>query len=206
MSTTAPAATDQPAPEFRDGAGFRRFSVADYHELLRTGLLTHGEPYELLEGFIVRKPMRGTPHDAALDGIEGAILDLLPPAWFCRSQRAVTLPDSEPEPDLAVVRGPRSRYRDHHPGPDEIGLLVEVSDSSLRADRAGKARIYARAGIPVYWVVNIPDRKVEVFSQPSGPTESPAYGQRDEYPVGTAVPVVLDGNPVGTIAVADVMA
>lgn len=81
-----------------------------------------------------------------------------------------------------------------------------MSDSSLRADRVGKARIYARAGIPVYWVVNVVDKVVEVYTQPSGPCDAPAYAKRDEYPGGTAVPVVLDGTTVGTIAVADVVA
>jgi Uma2 family endonuclease len=206
MPTTVAPDTDQPAPEFRDGAGFRRFTVGAYHELLRTGVLTHGEPYELLEGFIVRKSMRGTPHDAALDAIEGALLGLMPLTWFSRSQRAVTLEDSEPEPDLAIVLGPRTRYRDHHPAPSEIGLLIEVSDSSLRVDRVGKARVYARAGILIYWIVNLVDRKLEVFTQPSGPCAVPAYARRDEYPVGTSVPLVLDGQTVGSIAVADVMA
>lgn len=203
---TAPTAPDVPAPEFLAGAGFRRFTVDEYHELLRSGMLSHGDPYELLEGFIVRKPTRGTPHDAAIDALEGVLLGLVPADWFPRSQRAVTLSDSEPEPDLAVVRGPRTRYRDHHPAPAEVGMLVEVSDTSLRVDRVGKARVYARNGIAVYWVVNVPDRKIEVFSQPSGPCDSPAYAARAEYPVGTAVPVVLDGVTVGTVAVADVMA
>ena len=66
------------------------------------------------------------------------------------------------------MRGPRTRYRDRHPEPTEIGLLIEFSDSSLRVDRVGKGRIYARAGIPVYWVVNVPEKLVEVYTQPTG--------------------------------------
>jgi Uma2 family endonuclease len=104
-----------------------------------------------------------------------------------------------------VIRGPRARNRGHHPFAADVGLVIEVSGSSLPIDRGDKARIYARAGIPVYWVVNVVDKIVEVFTQPSGPTDAPAYAQRDDYPVGTAVPVVLDGNTVGSIPVADIM-
>jgi Uma2 family endonuclease len=202
------ATTTQLTPGFLANAMFhlRKLSVAQYHGMIQSGILPEGEPIELLEGYLVQKMSRGTPHDSVMDLLDEQLNRVIPAEWFTRSQRAVTLSDSEPEPDYAIVRGPRGRYRGRHPVPADVGLVIEVSDSSLFIDRTDKARIYARAGIPVYWVVNIPDRKVEVFTQPSGPTESPAYGQHDEYPVGAAVPVVLDGNPVGTIAVADVMA
>jgi Uma2 family endonuclease len=83
--------------------------------------------------------------------------------------------------------------------------VVEVSTSSLHHDRTDKARIYARASIPVYWIVNVIDKVVEVYTQPSGPGDTPAYAKRDLCPIGTSVSVVLDGNTVGTIAVAEVM-
>ncbi len=195
-----------PRPEFLADSGFRQFTVDEYHQMIRAGILIDGEPIELLEGFMVRKMSHGLRHDSGMDRIEGLLPALLPTGWFVRCQRAVTLTDSEPEPDYAIVRGPRTRYGASHPTPPDIGLIIEFADSSLRIDRVGKARIYARAGVPVYWVVNVPDRKIEVFTKPSGPGDAPAYGQHDEYPVGTAVPVVLDGSTVGTIAVADVMA
>lgn len=205
MSTATPTTADQPAPEFLENAGFRRFTVDEYHQMIRAGILTDGEPIELLEGWMVKKMSHGTPHDNAMDAIEAILPTLVPSDWFVRCQRAITLSDSEPEPDYVIVRGPRGRYRDSHPTPAEIGLVIEFAASSLRIDRTGKARIYARAGIPVYWVVNVVDKVVEVYTQPSGPSNAPAYAQRQDYPVGTDVPVVLDGNTVGTIAVADVM-
>ncbi len=201
-NTTAPL---MPAPEFLAGAGFRPFTIDEYHQMIRAGILIDGEPVELLEGWMVKKMSHGTPHDSSMDAFEGLLPTLLPSDWFMRCQRAVTLDDSEPEPDYAVVRGPRSRYRDAHPCPADIGIVVEFSVSSLRVDRVGKARIYARAGIPVYWIVNVADKVIEVYTQPSGPGETPAYTQRDDYPVGTAVPVVLDGTTVGTITVAEVV-
>jgi len=194
----------QPAPEFMENTGFRQFSVDEYHQMIRTGILAHGEPVELLEGWMVKKMSHGTPHDSVIDTIEGELLRLLPTDWFPRSQRAVTLTDSEPEPDIAVVRGPRGRYKTNHPIPGDIAVLIEVSDSSLRTDRIGKARIYARAGIPVYWVVNVVDKIIEVYTLPSGTDATAAYAKRDDYPVGTTAPVVLDGNLLGNIAIADV--
>lgn len=204
MSMTA-AATGQPAPEFLENAGFRRFSVDEYHQMIRAGILLDGEPIELLEGWMVKKISYGTPHDSSMDAFEGLLPTLLPTDWFLRCQRAVTLSDSEPEPDYAIVRGPRNRYRNEHPTPPDIGLIVEFSVSSLRIDRVGKARIYARAGIPIYWIVNVIDKVIEVYTQPSGTGETAAYTKRDDFAVGTSVPVVLDGSAVGTITVADVL-
>jgi Uma2 family endonuclease len=203
MSTTS-TAPPVPAPEFLEHAGFRRFSVDEYHRMIQQGILAHGEPVELLEGWMVKKTSHGTPHDSAMGTLEGLLLGLLPSGWFPRSQRAVTLADSEPEPDLAVVRGPRGRYRDAHPTPADIAILIEVSDSSLRTDRVGKGRIYARASVANYWIVNVEARVIEVYSQPSGPGALPAYAQRTDYATGASVPVVLDGTTVGSIAVSDV--
>jgi Uma2 family endonuclease len=182
-----------------------RFTVAEYHKLVQVGILTEDDHVELLEGHLVHKLPRDSTHDSSMDAFEGILPTLLPSDWFMRCQRAITLSDSEPEPDYAIVRGPRNRYRNEHPTPPDIGLIVEFSVSSLRIDRVGKARIYARAGIPIYWIVNVIDKVIEVYTQPSGPTEQPNYANRDEYAVGTSVPVILDGNTVGTIVVADVV-
>jgi Uma2 family endonuclease len=116
------------------------------------------------------------------------------------------LDDSEPEPDTTIVRGDEGLYRMRHPGPEDTAVAIEVSSSSLGRDRNDKARIYARAGIPVYWIVNVVDRVIEVFTQPSGPSGTPAYAKSDVFAVGSDVPLVIDGDTVGTIAVADVMA
>lgn len=122
-----------------------------------------------------------------------------------QSSRAVSLPDSEPEPDLAAVRGSHGRSRDHHPSTAEATLVIEVSDSAVRVDRVGKATIYARAGLPVYRIVNMADKIIEVYACPSGRTNTPACRRRDACPVGTAVPVLLDRQTVGTVPVADLV-
>lgn len=204
MSTTTP--TTAPVPYYLQQSTFRKFTLDQYHKMIETGVLIDGEPYELLEGYLVHKMSRGSPHDSAVQVLNKRFVRMAPAGWEVRTQCAITLPTgSEPEPDCVLVRGDETTFRTRHPGPTEIGLLVEVSDSSLLIDRHDKGRIYAREGIPVYWVVNVVDKVIEVYTLPSGPNEAAAYAKRDDYPVGTAVPVVLGGTPVGSIPVGDVM-
>lgn len=186
-------------------AGFRRFSVAEYHKLIEIGVLTEDDNLELLEGYLVHKMSRKPPHDATLQLLLHALLPVLPPGWCFRVQSAITLADSEPEPDFAIARGNARTYATRHPRPADIGLLIEVADSTLDGDRTDKGRIYARAGIPCYWIVNLVDRQVEAFTSPSGPTAAPAFAQRTCYRVGDSVPLQLDGSAIGTVAVQDML-
>ncbi len=95
-------------------------------------------------------------------------IGFVPSGWDLREEKPVRIPDfDEPEPDLAVVSGTRDDYADHHPGPGDIGLLVEVAESSLAWDRGAKLAAFARAGVSVYWIVNLIDRQVEVTLIPS---------------------------------------
>lgn len=201
-TTTTP---DPTALDLHAMSTFHRLTVEQYHQMIANGILPEGESIELIEGYLVEKMSRGETHDEVMDFLDRMLAGLTPTGWFLRSQRAITLEDSEPEPDYTFVRGAPVRNRGHHPLPSEIGLLIEISSSSLRLDRTHKARVYARAGIPVYWVVNVVDRQIEVFTQPSGPGDAPAYAKLEVFAVGTDVPVVLDGVTAGTVAVADVM-
>ncbi len=206
MSPTTPATSAPPKRHYLAQSSFRRFTLGEYHKMIETGVLIDGEPYELLEGHLVHKMSRGSPHDSALQVLTKRFVRLCPAGWEPRCQSAVTLAgDSEPEPDFVLARGDETTFRTRHPGPAEIGLVVEVSDSSLAVDRHDKGSIYAANGIPVYWVVNVTDKVIEVYTQPAGTGDTAAYATRNDYPVGTAVPIVLDGNAVGTITVAEVM-
>jgi Uma2 family endonuclease len=183
----------------------RRFSVDEYHRLIETGVLVEGEPLELLEGWIVYKMTRNPPHDVAL-GLAGDAIDgRLPAGWHVREQSAITTADSEPEPDLAITRGARRDYMQRHPGAGDLALLVEVSDSTLDLDREDKARIYARAGILVYWIINLVDRRVEVYTNPTGPDPAPAYRRRDDYGPADTVPLSIAGSPALNIPVAELL-
>ena len=182
-------------------AGFRRFSIPEYHKLIEIGVLTEDDNLELLEGYLVHKMARDPPHEASLQKTAKKMYRTLPPGWDVRIQCAVTLPESEPEPDVAVVRGDENTYIQRHPGPADIGLLIETSDTTLAADRIDKGRIYARANIACYWIVNLVNRQIEVYTQPSGPVA--AYAHQATYRSGDMVPFVLDGVIVATIPVDD---
>src|SRR5258708_33652249 len=111
-------------------AGFRRFSVAEYHRLTEIGMLTEDDNLELLEGYLVLKMARNPPHDGTLHQVLDVIGPLLPQGWKIRAQSAVTLSDSEPEPALAIVRKDANGYRTRHPTAVNIGLVIEVSDTT----------------------------------------------------------------------------
>ncbi len=183
-----------------------RFSVDQYHRLGETGILDEEDRVELLEGWIVSKMVRNPPHDLSLELLDAAIRPLVPPGWRVRTQMAITTADSEPEPDLAIVEGaPRSRLP-RHPGPQETGFIAEVSDSSLARDRGTKARLYARASIETYWIVNLIARQIEVHASPSGDQPEPLYRSVRVYSEGEKVPLLLGGVLLGEIAVSDVLA
>jgi Uma2 family endonuclease len=183
----------------------RPFTVAEYHRMIALGIFTEDDPVELLEGWITPKMPRNPPHDGTLDRAEDALACRLPDGWRVRSQKAITLADSEPEPDIAVVPGPAARFLQQHPGPADLALLVEVSDTTLLHDRNDKGRIYARAGIGVYWIVNLVDVRIEVYSDPTGPCPAPAYRQRRDYGLTDAVPLSIGGHSVGPVLVAEIL-
>lgn len=184
-------------------AGFRRFSVAEYHQLIEIGFLTEDDPVELIEGYLVMKMPRNPPHDSTLHRLSTRLTRAVPPGWQVRCQMAVTLDESEPEPDLALVRGGDNAFDTSHPGPSDIALVIEVADTTLPGDRADKGRIYARAAIPEYWIVNLQDRVVEAYTRPSGPTATPAYAQRTTHGTGEVVSVILDGNVISQLKVGE---
>ncbi|MCI0463050.1 MAG: Uma2 family endonuclease [Gemmataceae bacterium] len=180
----------------------RRFSVSEYHRLIALGILTDEDRVELLEGWIVPKLPRTPAHDAVISLIHNQVLGpRLRRGWFCRGQSAITTRDSEPEPDLALLRGRPLDYLKRHPGPKDMALVIEVADTSIRRDRTIKARLYARAGIAVYWIVNLPGSRLEVYTEPSGPTDNPAYAQRKSYGRTRTVPLILNGTAVAEIPV-----
>lgn len=190
---------------YGDVASIARFSVDRYQRMIETGILTADDKVELLENYVVLKMPRNPPHDSTLQRMLRPLLRVLPDGWDLRIQCAVTLSDSQPEPDVAIVRGCDADYEGRHPTPADIGFLIEVADTSLLRDQYDKARIYARGGITVYWIVNVVDRQVEVHTQPSGPTGAPAYATVTTYRAGDQVPVELDGTVVGTVLVTDLI-
>ncbi|SRR5581483_4582948 len=198
------SATVQPAT-YGDAAALSRWTVRQYQRMIETGILTDEDQVELLENYVVLKMPRNPLHDNSIDRIAETLYPLKPAGWRLRIQSAVTLPDSQPEPDFTFARGDARTFANRRPEPAEIGLLVEVADTSLSRDLQDKARIYARAGIPVYWVVNLVDRQVEVFADPDPAAAPPAYRSRQAYGPGVPVPLVLDGAAIGSVPAADLL-
>jgi Uma2 family endonuclease len=182
----------------------RRFSIDEYHRLVDAGMFDRDERVELLEGWIVAKMTRKPLHDAVVDRAAELLGDILPPGLRVRIQSAITTADSEPEPDIAVVRGRALDYSQRHPGADDIVLVIEVADSSIDRDRV-KARIYARAGIRAYWIVNLAEGCVEVYEDPSGESAAPRYHRRQDHARGAAVRVIVDGTALGEISASDLL-
>lgn len=184
----------------------RRFTIREYQKLLDVGVFQSGDPYELLNGVIVAKMPQNGPHASASSRLERRLNKLLPDEWLVRAGKPLTVPSSEsvPEPDIAVVSGPEDKYDARHPAPGEVALLVEVSDSSLGRDTGEKLAVYARAKVPQYWVINVKERVIEVYTDPKG-GKAPAYRTRTDYTAGDSVPVVIAGRALGSIAVKDLL-
>jgi Uma2 family endonuclease len=170
----------------------RLFTVDEYHRLGEVGVLTEDDRVELLEGVITPKMMHNPRHDATLTLVEETLRKYLPSGWFIRLQSSMTTADSEPEPDVAIVKGAARDYLRRHPVAADVGLIAEVADSSLLRDR-NKARIYARTGVPTYWIVNLVDAQIEAYSQPSGPCDQPCYRQSAVYRQGERIAMSLVG-------------
>ncbi|MCU0704011.1 MAG: Uma2 family endonuclease [Fimbriiglobus sp.] len=185
-------------------AAIRKFSVSEYQRLIDVGVLTDEDRVELLENYLVLKMPANPPHDSTVTKLYRRLDRLAPPGYLARCQVGSSLPDSRPEPDIALVRDEAS-FDARHPAPHEIALVVEVADSSLPRDRVDKGRIYARVSIPQYWVVNLVDRQIEVFTDPTGPASVPVYRRRQDFTPGISVPVELDGRSVGAVSVDEVL-
>lgn len=179
----------------------RRFTVEEYEGLLAAGVLPPELRTELVEGWIVEKVTHNPAHDSTMQRVGKLLIQNLPGDWEPRIQLSTVMDDGEPEPDFAVVRGPVGRYDRHHPRPHDIELLIEVSDSTLSTDIGSKLRMYARNYVRVYWVVNLISRRVEVFTQPSGPTAVPEYGSHVQYHPGQTVPLVIRDQTVADLPV-----
>ncbi len=179
----------------------RRFSVDDYHRMAEAGILGEDDNVELLEGWIVEKMTKNPRHEYTVDSVQEAIGKRLPADWRIKLQAPATLADSEPEPDVSVVRGPKERYRQQHPRPEDIACVIEVADSSLSQDRGIKLCVYVRSRVTVYWIVNLVETMIEVHSDPTGPIESPTYRQRRVYRSGEAVPLYVGSQALDPISV-----
>jgi Uma2 family endonuclease len=183
------------------GAPLVRFSAARYEELTRQGFFGPADKIELINGYLVEKMPQNDPHSFAVDMLTEILLRALPAEWTARFQFGVRLSsDTIPEPDAVIVPGPKSLYARRKPTRKDVALIIEVADSSLRYDRTTKQGIYARDRIPVYWIVNVRAKAVEVYTVPQAGKE-PGYEEQAIYTHGQNVPVVIHGKKVAEVEV-----
>jgi len=205
MGTTV-RATKPPQPVATPaGLPLRVFTVDEYHAMINAGVFDGGRRCVLIHGMILEKPLPGPPHSTATQRLNRRLSSLFPETqWVVGIQDSITLADSEPEPDCYVAVGPDSLYHDRHPGPKDLVLVVEVSDSSLSVDRGTMLALYASQKIVQYWIVNVNDRRVEVYTQPRG-GKNPTYKQQTNYGVDDEVPVMVAGKEMGRISVRELL-
>jgi Uma2 family endonuclease len=177
-----------------------RLSVKQYHQMINAGILLEGDPIELLEGWLVtkmaKKPGHRVVNRALLRNLEACVPE---DSYYVDSQEPVTTDTSEPEPDISVVRGQPHDFLHRHPKAAELAMVMEISDTTLDRDRGIKNRIYARVNIPIYWIVNLVDLCIEVYTNPTGKGKKPTYRSHKDYGVRDKVPVIIGGKQVGSV-------
>jgi Uma2 family endonuclease len=162
----------------------RRFNVEDYYRMAEAGILGEDDRVELIEGEIVEMPPIGPAHGGGVTYLNYAFPRLVGGDAILSVQNPVRLSDlSEPVPDLMLLRPRPDFYRESHPGPDDVLLLIEVADRTAAFDRRVKLPLYARAGIREYWIVDLGAGLVEVHRE-AGPK---GYAERTEFRPGDSV-------------------
>ena len=178
----------------------RLWTVEEYHQMAEAGIFHPEERVELIAGQIIRMLAKGTAHGSAVGRTDKLLQNRLGEQAWIRIEQPVVLDDfSEPEPDVAVVRLDPLDYADHHPTPSEVYLIIEVADSSLKYDRETKAKAYAKSGIADYWVLDVIDRKLYRFREPT------QEGYHSEVIVSEGASVSLLQFPDVAIALQDIL-
>jgi Uma2 family endonuclease len=139
-----------------------RFTVEQYQRLGDLGLITPEDRVELLEGWIVKKMNQRPVHGFIVRWLNEFFMRELPIGWICQCQLPITTERSEPEPDLAVLKGVHADFRNRHPSGADCRLVIEIADTSLERDRA-KVNIYRDAGVQEYWIINVGEKVLERF-------------------------------------------
>lgn len=146
----------------------RLFTVEEYEAMWRAGVFSGDDRIELLDGEILQKPRMNPPHASCTKRFNRLFSARLSDRALVSVQDAIRLPPrSEPEPDVALLRLTDDMYATRHPGPQDVYLVVEVADASLRRDRMIKLARYAAAGVAETWIVDLESRRIEVYGEPS---------------------------------------
>jgi Uma2 family endonuclease len=182
-----------------------RLSVDQIERMIEAGILADGDDVELVDG-ILYKMVKKEPHNFAVSQLALALRRLLPEAFHVREEKSLLLGKRGlPEPDVVVAPGRSTEFRPQPPAVSEVPLIAEVCHHTQKADYTAKYRRYAAAGVPVYWVVDLHLRRVDVFDRPTGTLAAARYARRLSYATGEVVPVVIRGQAIGAVPVADLL-
>jgi Uma2 family endonuclease len=183
-----------------------RISASEYLRMIVSGVFPPDARMELLDGILVEHMTKFAPHNFAVMQLGILVGGTLPDAWLLREEKSLVLGRFwRPEPDIAVIRGPIARYRAADPKASDVGLLAEVSESTYAYDRGVKWRAYAAARVRVYWIVNLPDCRIEVYTDPVGRGKKASYREAATFGPDAEIPVVIDGQEVGRLAVREIL-
>lgn len=145
----------------------KTFTVDEYYKLAEVGILKDTDKVELIDGRIINKNAITSQHAGMLNRLTRKFIELLSDKFIVRNQSPIRLNNqSEPEPDVTITKYCRNNYFDNHPTPEDVLVVVEVSDSTLEKDRTIKVPLYAMANIPEYWIINLVDKQIEIYRQP----------------------------------------
>src|SRR6266436_6794057 len=178
----------------------RRFTLDEYHRMAEAGILNRGDRVELIRGEIVQMTAIGSDHASCVARLSHLLIERLHGRIILWPQNPlVIVPDSEPEPDIVMLGYRDDFYRHALPGPDDVALLIEVANTSLRYDRHVKGPLYAEAGVRDYWIVDLEGEAVEIYREPvAGAFRLTERGARG----GTLTPLAFPDTP---LAAADVL-
>lgn len=145
----------------------RKFTIEEYHQLVDLGFFTENDRIELIRGEIVEMAPKRTPHSVCNSLLWKQLYNSIAEQAEIRVQEPIVLPsNSEPEPDLVIAKHKDDNYLSAHPTATDVILVIEISDSTLKYDRETKLSLYAEARINYYWIVNLVDRNLEVYTNP----------------------------------------
>jgi Uma2 family endonuclease len=204
------AASSPVRPTILPGPGLAtalyRLTVRQYDRMLADGTIAEDERVELIEGLLVARASRNRAAIVAGNKVLRILWRIIPPGWHIAKGAPIVVSDwSKPEPDLAVVRGEVEDYDRRDVQAVEVALVVDIAGPvrgpGLPADRTDRARMYAASGISVYWIVNLVDGQVEIFSEPG----RDAYQSHQVFGRGQDVPVVVAAVEAGWTAVTDLL-
>ena len=177
----------------------QRFTADEYHKMAEVGILRSDDRVELIDGEIIRMSPIGSRHADCVNRLMGLVYDQLHGTATVSIQNPVRLSvDYEPEPDLAALRPRNETYAERHPAPEDVLLVIEVSDSSLQYDLTMKLPAYGRSGVLEAWIVDLDGERIERHTDPfAGGYRLRALAQSGERLTSTVLPqVVIDVDAV----------